>query len=282
MNFEFGNKNKITSPVKWIGGKSQLLPILCNNLPEKFNDYYELFVGGGALLFELQPKSFIINDVNSELITTYNIIKEDVENLISKLTDLQNEYNTREDKQEMYYSMRSSESVSDLDVASRFIFLNKLCFNGLYRINREGKFNSPWNHTKSIKLYDYDNLIALHNYLKTSAKGIYNGSYQLISCLPKEGDLVYLDPPYDPLKNSGKTCTDYTANGFTKEDQVKLSEYFRELGDRGVYCMESNHNTELIRELYKDFNIEIVKAKRMVNCKGTSRGEVEEVLIKNY
>lgn len=272
----------MTPLVKWIGGKRQLLHILKDNLPEKYSTYYEPFVGGGTLLLSEHPESFVVNDSNEDLVSLYLSVKDASFTLLELLDRYQSEYNSSLDKKEFYYKVRDEELESQIGKAARLVFLNKTCFNGLYRMNSKGKFNTPWNRKKKVCLYDRDNFLKVSQYFKDHYKGIFCGSWEKLWDMPQKGDIVYSDPPYDPIKCSGSKCTDYTSIGFTKEDQTKLSEWFKELTDRGVYVMESNHNTELIRQLYKDFNTQVVSARRNVNCKGSLRGTVEEVLIKNY
>lgn len=270
----------MTPLVKWIGGKRQLLPILKDNLPEKYNTYYEPFVGGGALLLSEHPESFVVNDFNDDLVSLYLSVKDASKSLLELLDKYQSEYSHYSSS--FHYRVRHEKPESQIEKAARLVFLNKTCFNGLYRVNSKGEFNTPWNRKEKVCLYDKDNFFEVSQYFKDHCKGIFCGSWEKLWDMPQKGDFVYLDPPYDPIKDSGSKCTDYTSKGFTKEDQTKLSKWFKELTDRGVYVMESNHNTELIRDLYKDFNIQVVFARRNVNCKGSSRGPVEEVLIKNY
>ncbi len=272
----------MTPLVKWIGGKRQLLPVLKANLPERYGTYYEPFVGGGALLFSEHPESFVVNDSNEDLVSLYVSVKDSSQSFLELLDKYQSEYNSSLDKKAFYYKVRDEEPDDQLEKAARLVFLNKTCFNGLYRVNSKGKFNTPWNKVEKVSLYDATNLSDISQYFKDHCRGIFCGSWEKLWDLPQKGDFVYLDPPYDPIKDSGSKCTDYTSDGFTKDDQTKLSEWFKDLTDRGVYVMESNHNTELIRDLYKDFNIQVMKARRNVNCKGSLRGPVEEVLIKNY
>jgi DNA adenine methylase len=271
---------KVAKPkpfVKWAGGKRQLIKVLTNNLPPSYNRYIEPFVGGGALLFEVLPYKAIINDINTELINAYTVIKDDIDALIEDLKKHKNE-------EEYYYKIRSldPEKLSAVERASRFIYLNKTCFNGLYRENSKGKFNVPFGKYKNPKILDEENLRAVSEYLNTAEISILNLDYKEVCKLAKKGDFVYLDPPYYPISKSS-SFTKYHKLDFTERDQMELTEVFRELDRKGCYVMLSNSNTKFIRELYKEYEIWEVSANRFINCKGDKREKVNiEVLIKNY
>jgi DNA adenine methylase len=271
---------KVAKPkpfVKWAGGKRQLIKILTNNLPPSYNRYIEPFVGGGALLFEVLPYKAIINDINTELINAYTVIKDDIDALIEDLKKHKNE-------EEYYYKIRSldPEKLSAVERASRFIYLNKTCFNGLYRENSKGKFNVPFGKYKNPKILDEENLRVVSEYLNTAEISILNLDYKEVCKLAKKGDFVYLDPPYYPISKSS-SFTKYHKLDFTERDQMELTEVFRELDRKGCYVMLSNSNTKFIKELYKEYEIWEVSANRFINCKGDKREKVNvEVLIKNY
>jgi DNA adenine methylase len=271
---------KVAKPkpfVKWAGGKRQLIKVLTNNLPPSYNRYIEPFVGGGALLFEVLPYKAIINDINTELINAYTVIKDDIDALIEDLKKHKNE-------EEYYYKIRSldPEKLSAVERASRFIYLNKTCFNGLYRENSKGKFNVPFGKYKNPKILDEENLRAVSEYLNTAEISILNLDYKEVCKLAGKGDFVYLDPPYYPISKSS-SFTKYHKLDFTERDQMELTEVFRELDRKGCYVMLSNSNTKFIRELYKEYEIWEVSANRFINCKGDKREKVNvEVLIKNY
>jgi DNA adenine methylase len=271
---------KVAKPkpfVKWAGGKRQLIKVLTNNLPPSYNRYIEPFVGGGALLFEVLPYKAIINDINTELINAYTVIKDDIDALIEDLKKHKNE-------EEYYYKIRSldTEKLSAVERASRFIYLNKTCFNGLYRENSKGKFNVPFGKYKNPKILDEENLRAVSEYLNTAEISILNLDYKEVCKLAKKGDFVYLDPPYYPISKSS-SFTKYHKLDFTERDQMELTEVFRELDRKGCYVMLSNSNTKFIKELYKEYEIWEVSANRFINCKGDKREKVNvEVLIKNY
>lgn len=274
---------KVNPVLKWAGGKTQLLPEINKRLPKQFNTYYEPFFGGGALLFSLLPSSAVINDLNSELMNVYKCIKHDAQ-FIRLLKELDRHQSLH--SKSYYYLIRDIDcspyykNWRDYERAARTIYLNKTCFNGLYRVNKKGHFNTPIGTEKYKKLYDLDNITNMHEYLKNNNVKILCGSYSSAVKDAKAGDFVYFDPPYNYQDDDG--FTSYTADGFTKENQVELFNLFKELSDKGVYVMLSNNNTDFIRDLYKDYNIDIVHAKRAINRKGDGRGAVEEVIITNY
>ena len=270
--------------VKWAGGKTQLLSKIKDLMPKEYNRYFEPFVGGGALLFEIKPKDFLINDFNSELVEAYKSLtnKSDFELLKESLKAHENEHS-----EEHYYEVREMDKSKDfLDLprnvrAARMIYLNKACFNGLYRVNAKGYFNVPSGKKKKVTCFEESNLNDLYNFFNSSSYEILNGDFEEAVRNAKKGDFVYFDPPYDTWDDKN-SFTSYAKNPFGKEEQVRLSNVYKALSNKGVYVMLSNHNTDFIRELYKDFNIHIVEAKRMINSKADGRGNVEEVIITNY
>lgn len=274
---------RVNPVLKWAGGKTQLLPEINKRLPKQFNTYYEPFFGGGALLFSLLPSSAVINDLNYELMNVYKCIKHDTQ--FPKLLKELDRHQSLHSKS-YYYLIRDLDcspyykNWRDYERAARTIYLNKTCFNGLYRVNKKGHFNTPIGTEKYKKLYDLDNITNMHEYLKNNNVKILCGSYSSAVKDAKAGDFVYFDPPYDYQDGDG--FTSYTTDGFTKENQVELFNLFKELSDKGVYVMLSNNNTDFIRDLYKDYNIDVVYAKRTINHKGDGRGAVEEVIITNY
>ena len=274
---------KVNPVLKWAGGKTQLLPEINKRLPKQFNTYYEPFFGGGALLFSLLPSSAVINDLNYELMNVYKCIKHDTQ--FPKLLKELDRHQSLHSKS-YYYLIRDLDcspyykNWRDYERAARTIYLNKTCFNGLYRVNKKGHFNTPIGTEKYKKLYDLDNITNMHEYLKNNNVKILCGSYSSAVKDAKAGDFVYFDPPYDYQDGDG--FTSYTTDGFTKENQVELFNLFKELSDKGIYVMLSNNNTDFIRDLYKDYNIGVVHAKRAINHKGDGRGAVEEVIITNY
>ena len=268
--------------VKWAGGKRQILDKLNKYIPTKFDTYYEPFVGGGALLFDLVPKKAVINDSNAELMNIYNVLCD--YSKYSKMCKLLNKYEANH-SEEFYYEIRnldkekSFKRLSDYKKAARTLYLNKACFNGLYRVNKKGEFNVPFNKNKKVNTYDGENLLTIHYFLTSNDIKIECVDFEESVKTAKKGDFVYFDPPYD---SDTSTFNSYTEDGFGKEEQRRLARVFKELDEKGVYVMLSNHNTLLINELYKDYNIHLIEAKRSINSKGSKRGNVEEVIITNY
>ena len=266
--------------VKWAGGKTQLLDQLKIRIPKVFNEYYEPFVGGGALLFDLKPDKANINDINEQLINVYKQIKRDPDTVIN---EIQNIESVQCDK-EYYLSIRDrynnkiKENILDAETASLMIWLNKHCFNGLYRVNSKGLFNVPYNNNKKANSISIENLLEVHNYLQDV--NITCNDFATICNDVKENDFVYIDSPYIP-ESITANFTSYTKDGFTMEDHKRLADVYKELSDKGVYVMLSNNDVELVYELYKGFNIETVSAKRMINSKADKRTG-QEVIITNY
>ncbi len=275
-----GSSTALSSPkpfVKWAGGKRQLLDVLMKNVPPKFGTYIEPFVGGGALLFELEPKRAIISDTNYELINAYRVIRDNLEELIESLKNHLNE-------EDYYYRIRALDpsTLTPVERASRFIYLNKTCYNGLYRENSKGEFNVPFGRYKSPKICDEENLRSVSEFLRSVDIQILYQDYRETCKLAREGDFVYLDPPYHPISKTS-SFTKYTKEDFTREDQITLSEVFKELDRKGCYIMLSNSNTEFIKDLYRGFEIVELSANRSINCKAEGRGkEKVEILVKNY
>lgn len=280
----FTNKYNVKPFVKWAGGKTQLLNKIKEYLPKTFNTYYEPFVGGGALLLSLTPKKAYINDINKELLCAFECFKSDNEyrNLINELIKHEEEHS-----QKHYYDVREMDrsiNFSDLPIyirAARLIYLNKACFNGLYRVNSKGYFNVPSGNKDDLKVFDRENFEELKRYFEDCDIHISSVDFEKSLKTAKTGDFVYFDPPYDifPDKNG---FVDYSKEGFGKDEQARLARVFKELSNKGVYVMLSNHNTKYINELYSGFNIHVVNARRMINSKASGRGKVEEVIITNY
>ena len=269
--------------VKWAGGKRQILDKLKKLVPEDFNTYYEPFVGGGALLFDLAPENAVINDSNEELINVFNVLCDDKK--YSKMCRYLNKFERKHDE-EFYYEIRNIDrnkkkfnKLNDSKRAARTIYLNKSCFNGLYRVNSKGEFNVPFGKKTKVNTYDGENLLNVHSYLTLNNISILCTDFEDAVSTAKEGDFVYFDPPYD---SDTSTFNSYTEDGFNKDEQRRLAKVFKELDKKGVKVMLSNHNTILIKELYKDYNFHIIEAKRSINSNGKKRGKVEEVIITNY
>ena len=269
--------------VKWAGGKRQIIEKLKKYTPDEFNTYYEPFIGGGALLFELSPKRAVINDLNEELMNVYKCLCS--EEKFKKMCNILNHYE-KEHNEEFYYEIRNKDRnkvsynrLSDYTKAARTVYLNKACFNGLYRVNSHNEFNVPFGKKTHVNTYDGGNLITVSNYLTMNDIKIESVDFEESVKSASKGDFVYFDPPYD---SETETFNSYTETGFGKDEQRRLAKVFKELDKRGVYVMLSNHNTSLVNELYKDYNIHVIKAKRNINSNGKKRGKVEEVIITNY
>ena len=278
-------KNMCMSPVvKWAWGKRQILEKLKANLPEKFNNYFEPFIGGGALLFDLAPKNATINDVNQELLAIYTCLKDDE---LYRLMLEELDKHEKNHSEEYYYHVREWDRDPRFELeplwkrAARAIYLNKSCFNGLYRVNAKGYFNVPSAKKEHVVTYSKANMEEIHEYFKDDNVTILSGDFVEATRNAHEGDFVYFDPPYDSWEDK-ESFTAYSKFDFNKDDQRRLADCFKDLTNRGVKCMLSNHNTAYINELYNGFNIQVIKAKRMINANAAGRGAVEEVIITNY
>lgn len=274
---------KIPKFVKWAGGKGQLLDQLEPLFPKKFNRYLEPFLGSGAVFFYIiqkySPKEIIISDINEELINSYEVIRDNVKELIIELKQ-HKEYHMAEGKK-YYLTIRATDpkTLPKLERAARFIYLNKTCFNGLYRVNLKGKFNVPMGSYKNPDIVQEEKLELVSKMLKKVKIKVM--SFEKILSLAKTGDFIYFDPPYYPLKK-GKSFTTYTKNSFLEKEQKKLFNIFKKLDKKGCSLMLCNSDTKFIKDLYADYNINFVKAKRMINCNGKKRGKINEVVITNY
>ena len=269
--------------VKWAGGKRQIMPEIKKYVPENYDTFYEPFVGGGAVFFELAPKKAVINDYNSELMNVFECIKDE-EKFDKMCTELN--HHEANHSEEYYYQVRNIDrdvkkynKLADYKKAARTIYLNKACFNGLYRVNSKNEFNVPFGKKEKVNTYEGQNLGVVHCILNFNDVKLLSIDFEEAVKDAKKGDFVYLDPPYD---SDTSTFNDYTENGFNKDEQRRLALLFKELSDRGCFVMLSNHNTILVNELYKDYNIHVISAKRNINSNGKKRGKVEEVIITNY
>ncbi len=264
--------------VKWAGGKRQLIPQMDKYLPKKYNKYIEPFIGGGALFFYLLPKKAILIDINNDLINVYNVIKNKVSELIKSLKKHKNE-------KDYFYKIRSIDrepsvfnNWSDIEKASRIVYMNKCCYNGLYRVNSKGQFNAPFGKYKNPKICDIENLIVVYKILKNVS--LINSSFEKCLDFAEKDDFIYFDPPYVPISESAN-FTSYTKGNFGKEDQITLFNVFETLNKRGCKVMLSNSYCDFILDLYKDYQITILKAKRAINSDASKRGQIKEVLITN-
>ncbi len=277
------NKTETAAPfLKWAGGKRQLITTIIKHFPkniERYN-YIEPFIGGGAVLFHLQPKKAIINDFNEELTNVYTVIKNNLTELIADLKKHKNEpgyfYKIRSlDRTEAY------KKLTPVQRASRIIYLNKTCFNGLYRVNKAGEFNVPYGRYKNPNIINEPVLKAVSKFLNSSNIKIKSGDYSDILKQVDKKCFVYLDPPYHPVSKSS-SFTSYIRGGWSSNDQVILKKACDELNRKGVKFLLSNSADKFIKDLYKGYNITVVKASRAINANAAGRGEVDEVLIKNY
>lgn len=291
--------------VKWAGGKSQLISELINNFNFECETYIEAFTGGGAFFLYLldniektKLKKLIINDINKNLITVYETIKDSVYELIEELTKLQNLYNnleTIEEKEQLFYSIReefNTNQNSKIKLSRDFIFLNKTCFNGLYRENSKGFFNVPFGKKRTVSLFEYENLknISEKLNLKIDNKNvveIYCENYDFFKSKIDKNVFFYIDPPYRPVTKNG--FTSYNKSNFNDTNQIELSEFCNIIDKKGGYFLLSNsdpkildENDNFFDELYKNYNIKRVFARRNINSKGNGRGKISEILVKNF
>lgn len=269
--------------LKWVGGKRQLLHEIIPLIPENVTTYVEPFVGGGAVIFEYQPKKAIINDLNEELINVYQVIKDSPDELIKLLT-IHKEKNSKD----YFYKIRSLDrekdflnKYSNIERAARTIYLNKTCYNGLYRVNSKGQFNTPFGRYKNPKILNEKVIYAISNYFNNNNIKILNDDYKAALKYLRKGAFVYFDPPYLPISESS-SFTNYTENGFGYEQQVELKEQCDKLNSRGIKFLLSNSYHPDILDLYKEYNIKVIKAKRAINSIADKRGEINEVLVFNY
>lgn len=276
-------KNKLVAPfVKWVGGKRQLITEISEYLPKDIRSlkYYEPFIGGGAILFHLQPSIAVINDFNEELINVYKVIKNNLDELIADLK-------IHENNSDYFYKIRGIDrteefnELTDIQRASRVIYLNKTCYNGLYRVNRAGEFNAPYGRYKNPNIVNEPTLKAVNKYLNSSDITIRSGDYFDSLSDVDEKSFVYIDPPYHPISESSN-FTGYVQGGWDINDQIRLRDTCNMLNERGVRFLLSNSSSQEIRELYDSYRITTVRANRAINSNGAARGEIDEVLIKNY
>lgn len=277
------NKNIFVKPIlKWAGGKRQLLDEIDQRMPKKISYYVEPFIGGGAVLFDKQPQHGRINDCNEELINVYRVVRDNPDELIKELVI--HEDKNSEMGSEWFYYVRGLDreskfgELSNVEKAARIIYLNKTCFNGLFRVNSAGQINVPYGRYKHPNIVNEVGIKALHKYFNETDVDIRQGDFaECLKDLPKEA-FVYLDPPYTPI-TATSAFTRYTQDGFGYDEQIRLRDECIKLREQGIHFLQSNSNCEEIRELYKDFKIETVAAKRYINSHGDRRGAVKEVLI---
>ena len=286
MKQQYGQILTIPKPfVKWAGGKRQLIPILNENLPKTFGTYFEPFLGGGALLFhmliERNGQKCSISDLNSDLVLSYTTIRDRVESLINSLKN--HEKNYRQDSKAYYYSIRESNPRSQIEKTSRLIFLNRTCFNGLYRVNSKGKFNVPLGKYTNPNIVNEDNLRSVSHILQSSRTDIRCRDFEAVLGDAKKGDLVYFDPPYQPVSDTAN-FTSYTNKDFTYDDLGRLAELCMELDSKGCSVLLSNSNSKEVIDMFstKPWKVNKIKANRSINSNSKKRTGHFELLIKNY
>lgn len=273
--------------LKWVGGKGQLLPQLEPLYPKAFKGYHEPFVGGGAVFYSLaslvatktvsSPFSRVhLGDCNEELVNAYNVVRDQLpalKQILKKHASAHNEAH--------YYATRAKDvsKLTPVARAARILYLNRTCFNGLYRVNQKGGFNVPIGSYKNPKIYEPDRLDAASSALQTAQ--IHVESYLSVEKRAKKGDFIYFDPPYDPLTKTAN-FTSYTTSGFGDADQEELAELFARLDEKGCLVLLSNSYTPFMRRLYKKFTLRKVSARRAINSKASARGAITELLVSNY
>ena len=276
------DKLKINPFIKWVGGKRQLLEILRERIPKTYGRYYEPFIGGGALLLDVQPKNAVINDVNKQLLNVYRQLKADAETVISILRELDSVECDKEHylKKRTEYNKKIAAHILDAECAALTIWINKHCFNGLYRVNSKGLFNVPYNNKIGGVSMNEENLRTIGLYLNSGNIEIREGDFETACADAKAGDFVYFDSPYIPVSETAN-FTDYTKDGFSYEDHCRLAELSKRLNDASVKIMLSNNDVDLVYELYDGFKIESVDVKRAIN-RDASKRTGKEVIITNY
>lgn len=272
--------NGIPALVKWAGGKKQLLAQFDTYFPSKIERYFEPFVGGGAVAFfvikNYAPRFVCLSDSNEELINAYKVVRNNVTELIEKL-----EQYRRSHSKEFYYKTRSLKprELSEIERAARFVYLNKTCFNGLYRVNSKGQFNVPMGSYVNPTIYNESELRAIAQLLKKAK--LQTEQFNEIEHQVKSGDFVYFDPPYYPISVTS-SFTSYTKDTFSNKEQERLAQLFKKLDKKGAKVMLSNSDSDFIKGLYKGYNIDIVRASRMINCDAEGRGKINELVVTNF
>ena len=265
--------------LKWAGGKRQLISQMKKYFPRNCNRYIEPFIGGGAVFFYMKPKFSIIIDINEELINCYKVIKTNVKELIELLGNHKNE-------KDYYYSIRALDrdeekfsKLSNIEKASRMIYLNRCCYNGLYRVNSKGEFNVPFGKYNNPNFCDEENLLAVSKALENVS--IIHGSFEICLDYAEKGDFVYFDPPYHPISKTS-SFTSYTKENFGRDSQQKLFYVFKKLDERDCKLMLSNSYNDYIKNLYNEYKIIKLNARRAINSNAAKRGNINELLILNY
>jgi DNA adenine methylase len=265
---------KATPFLKWAGGKTELLPEIEKRLPRSFATYWEPFIGGGAVYFRLSPASAVISDGNEELVNCYQIVRDNVEELIAALRKHSN------NKEHFLQTRRMQPwQLEPVDRAARLIYLNKTCYNGLYRVNQRGEFNVPFGRYENPRISDEHGLRDCSRVLRGA--DIVCRDFRHLLYKAKPGDFVYFDPPYTPVSKTS-SFTAYSEAPFDQREQKALKQVFNALDDRGCHVMLSNSDTEFTRRLYHKFNMQAVQASRAINCRAEKRGKISELIITNY
>ncbi|MFT8362774.1 MAG: DNA adenine methylase [Sporolactobacillus sp.] len=280
-------KDPLVKPfLKWAGGKRQLLADLKQFYPQDYERYFEPFVGAGAVFMDMQPPKLTINDFNEELINTYIVIQNDLDHLLALL-----EAHAANHTKDYYYTVRAWDRNGILDTlepaerAARLIYLNKTCYNGLFRVNSQGQFNVPFGNYNNPNIVNADTLRAVHHYFseRKDTIEIRNEDFETACAAAKKGDFVYFDPPYAPITANKQSFVGYTLNGFGEKEQERLRDLFVRLDKKGCFVMLSNADVPLIRNLYQDYapTTHVASATRAINSKSSGRGKVDEVIITN-
>jgi len=274
MLFPTLQKERVSPLIKWVGGKRNLLKVYKHLFPKRFNKYLEPFLGSGAVFFYLQPERAVLIDKNEELINFYRVVRDNPHGLIKLVS-------TYKVNKDFYYSIRSLDpkNLDEVERAARFLYLNKTAYNGLWRVNSKGEFNVPFGRYKKVKFFDRENLLRASELLKKVE--LICGDFEIVLEYAQKGDFVYMDPPYYPISPTSN-FRNYTSDGFSKEDHLRVFKVFKELDQKGVFVMLSNSNSEFISELFKEFNITEVFANRFINSKADGRKPLIELVIRNY
>lgn len=267
--------------LKWVGGKRQIMSEINKRLPKEYGNYFEPFLGGASVLMNINPEKAYVNDLNNELINVYEVIKQSPKELIENLKKHKNE-------SDYFYKVRSLDrdkekfqNMTNIQKASRIIYLNKTCYNGLYRVNLRGELNAPFGRYKNPLICDEENIKEVSHFFNEKDIRFFNEDFEQFLSKCKKNDFVYLDPPYDPI-NDSSNFTGYNANGFGRNDQKRLKKLCDKLDKKGVKFLLSNSSTKFINDLYKEYKIDKIDAKRSINSKGNKRGSIKEVLVRNY
>ncbi len=268
--------------VKWAGGKASLIRHLLSFVPGSLANYYEPFLGGGAVFLAVCRRdtkfNAFLSDTNSELINSYKVIKSEPSDLIRSLSKLRRRYRSTPNKEDFYYEIRAREPTGTIERATRFIFLNKTCYNGLYRVNPRGEFNVPFGHHVNPKIFDENNISEVSKALRETRAILRTTDYQKATATCRKGDFVYFDPPYHPSSETS-SFTDYTPKGFREQDQEELSRVFANLVKRGCRVLLSNSDTGLVRKLYGNYNRKSILVNRPISCVGTGRKGFKEMIV---